>query len=52
MSIAFLDPGNSILLLIYTETNFIVAADLDAGNDGGYQLIWSLLLATIVGYFF
>lgn len=39
MSIAFLDPGN-------------LAADLDAGNKAGYSLLWALLLATILGWFF
>ncbi|RHY81207.1 hypothetical protein DYB31_008225 [Aphanomyces astaci] len=38
MSIAFVDPGN-------------LESDLQAGAYGGYQLIWVLLGATIMGFF-
>ncbi|KAH9088557.1 hypothetical protein Ae201684P_017166 [Aphanomyces euteiches] len=38
MSIAFVDPGN-------------LESDLQAGAYGGYQLIWVLLFATIMGFF-
>lgn len=36
MSIAYLDPGN-------------IAACLQSGTQGKYDLIWTLLLATIIG---
>ena len=39
MSIAYLDPGN-------------IAGDLEAGTHGGYQLIWTLMWATILGWFY
>jgi len=39
MSIAYLDPGN-------------IAGDLEAGVLGGYRLIWTLLWATILGWFY
>jgi NRAMP (natural resistance-associated macrophage protein)-like metal ion transporter len=39
MSIAYLDPGN-------------IAGDLQAGTDGGYQLIWTLLWATVLGWYY
>jgi len=39
MSIAYLDPGN-------------IAGDLVAGTYGGYQLIWTLLWATILGWYY
>jgi hypothetical protein len=39
MSIAYLDPGN-------------IAGDLEAGIAGGYALIWTLLYATALGWFF
>ncbi|KAK1942466.1 Metal transporter nramp1 [Phytophthora citrophthora] len=38
MSIAYVDPGN-------------LESDLQAGAYGGYQLIWVLLGATVMGYF-
>ena len=38
MSIAYLDPGN-------------LESDLQSGALTGYQLLWVLLLATILGYF-
>lgn len=39
MSIAYLDPGN-------------IAGDLEAGVAGGYSLIWTLLYATALGWFY
>lgn len=39
MSIAYLDPGN-------------IAGDLEAGIQGQYSLIWTLLWATILGLFY
>jgi len=39
MSIAYLDPGN-------------IGGDLDAGVKGGYDLLWVLLWATIIGFYF
>ena len=39
MSIAYLDPGN-------------IAGDLAAGVDGTYQLIWILLWATVLGWYY
>ena len=39
MCIAYLDPGN-------------IAGDLDAGQYGGYTLLWTLLWATILGLFY
>lgn len=39
MSIAYLDPGN-------------IAGDLEAGMAGGYALIWTLLYATALGWFY
>jgi Mn2+/Fe2+ NRAMP family transporter len=39
MSIAYLDPGN-------------IAGDLEAGTAGGYKLIWTLLWATILGWYY
>lgn len=39
MSIAYLDPGN-------------IAGDLDAGTQGGYKLIWTLLWATALGWYY
>lgn len=39
MSIAYLDPGN-------------IAGDLTAGIDGGYRLIWTLLWATALGWYY
>ena len=38
MSIAYLDPGN-------------LESDLQSGALAGYQLLWVLLLATVLGYF-
>jgi hypothetical protein len=38
MSIAYVDPGN-------------LESDLQAGAYGGYQLIWVLFLATVMGFF-
>ena len=38
MSIAYLDPGN-------------LESDLQSGALTGYQLVWVLLLATVLGYF-
>lgn len=48
MSIAFLDPGNSKFSFPY----LIVAGDLSAGTAAGYHLLWSLLMATLIGLFF
>lgn len=39
MSIAYLDPGN-------------IAGDLQAGTDGKYSLIWTLMWATILGWYY
>lgn len=39
MSIAYLDPGN-------------IAGDLGAGVKGRYSLFWTLILATLLGYYF
>jgi len=39
MSIAYLDPGN-------------IAGDLEAGSKGGYQLIWTLMWATTLGWYY
>ncbi len=39
IAIAYIDPGN-------------LAADIDAGQYGKYSLLWSLLLASILGFFF
>ena len=39
MCIAYLDPGN-------------IAACLQAGTQGGYKLIWTLLWATAFGLFY
>ena len=39
MSIAYLDPGN-------------IAGDLTAGVQGNYRLIWTLLLATVLGLYY
>lgn len=39
MSIAYLDPGN-------------IAGDLKAGTDGGYKLLWTLIWATSLGWYF
>ena len=39
MSIAYLDPGN-------------IAGDLEAGVQGGYSLIWTLMWATVLGLFY
>jgi len=39
MSIAYLDPGN-------------IAGDLEAGIKGQYNLVWTLLFATAVGWFY
>jgi natural resistance-associated macrophage protein len=39
MSIAYLDPGN-------------IAGDLSAGVDGKYSLIWTLMWATALGFFY
>ena len=39
MSIAYLDPGN-------------IAGDLGAGVAGRYSLFWTLILATVMGYYF
>jgi len=39
MSIAYLDPGN-------------IAGDLEAGVSGGYRLIWTLMWATILGWYY
>lgn len=36
---AFLDPGN-------------LAGDIDAGQTGGYQLLWLLLVSTAIAYWF
>lgn len=38
MSIAYVDPGN-------------LESDLQAGAYGGYQLIWVLFGATVMGFF-
>lgn len=37
MSIAYIDPGN-------------IAGDLEAGTQGRYKLIWTLLWATVLGW--
>ena len=39
MSIAYLDPGN-------------IAGDLQAGIDGGYSLLWTLMWSTILGLYY
>ena len=39
IAIAYIDPGN-------------LAADIAAGQYGRYSLLWSLLLAGILGFFF
>lgn len=39
MSIAYLDPGN-------------IAGDLEAGTSGKYHLIWTLIWATILGWYY
>ena len=39
ISFAFLDPGN-------------IAGDMDAGIKGGYSLIWSLLVASVMGLYY
>ena len=39
MSIAYLDPGN-------------IAGDLEAGTSGGYKLIWTLMWATALGWYY
>ena len=39
MSVAYLDPGN-------------IAACLQAGTYGGYSLIWTLAVATVLGLFY
>ena len=39
MSIGYLDPGN-------------IFGDLQAGTYGGYQLIWTLWWATVLGWYF
>lgn len=53
MSIAYLDPGNS--MWYYTSLISIcvlVAGDLDAGKSAGYRLLWTLLTATALGLFY
>lgn len=39
VSIAYMDPGN-------------LGADIDAGLNGRYHLLWVLFLSTTLGYFF
>jgi hypothetical protein len=52
MSIAFLDPGNSISLYPPFIIFISVAGDLEAGNFAGYSLLWALLSATCIALFF
>jgi natural resistance-associated macrophage protein len=51
MSIAYLDPGNSKKSMFSSHLQ-LVAGDLDAGKTGGYRLLWTLLWATALGWFF
>jgi len=39
MSIAYLDPGN-------------IAADLSAGATSHYHIIWTMTIATILGWYY
>jgi NRAMP (natural resistance-associated macrophage protein)-like metal ion transporter len=39
MSVAYLDPGN-------------IAGDLTAGIKGEYRLIWTLIWATVLGWYY